>query len=404
MPFKDVVVAGYATAVQRVPLARGEKPRSTVGLIGEAVRRALAIAGIDRRAVDALFTHRPPTGDSFMLFGQKLLTELKIAPTSTTAIMNHGAGMISALKYGALLLEARLADYVLCPSGDAAAAWITDPVALNANIEADAHFEAPYRPITPALYGQFAQRFVYERGLTDEDLATVAVAMRAKALRHPEAEMRNRGPLTIEQVVTSPMIASPSRLLHCAPWYRGSRAGAIVLTRAENMPAGPKTYVRAVGEGVTHEHVTGRMGLYGFGPWVDGPNLTTTGAYLAGRQAFKHAELTIDDIDVLETVVPFAFLIPMILEDLGVCERGGAAAYLRAGGLDRAARVPINTNGGMLSFGQSYLNCVMDQMVEALQQLDGTALGDRVDGARRSMVHSHGGVVAAHTVAIFERC
>ncbi len=403
MPFNDVVVAGYATAVQRVPLAPGEKPRSTVGLIGDAVRRALAIAGIDRRAVDALFTHRPPTGDSFMLFGQKLLAELKIAPTSTTAIMNHGAGMISALKYGALLLEARLADYVLCPSGDAAAAWITDPVALNANIEADAHFEAPYRPITPALYGQFAQRFVYERGLTDEDLATVAVAMRAKALRHPEAEMRHRGLLTIEQVIASPMIASPSRLLHCAPWYRGSRAGAIVLTRAENMPAGPKTYVRAVGEGVTHEHVTGRMGLYGFGPWADGPNLTTTGAHLAGRQAFKHAELTIDDIDVLETVVPFAFLIPMILEDLGVCERGGAGAYLRAGGLDRAARVPINTNGGMLSFGQSYLNCVMDQMVEALQQLDGTALGDRVDGARRSMVHSHGGVVAAHTVAIFER-
>ncbi len=124
---------------------------------------------------------------------------------------------------------------------------------------------------------------------------------------------------------------------------------------------------------------------------------------LAGRQALTFAGLSIDEIDVLETVVPFAFLIPMILEDLGVCARGEVANYLREGGLDRAARVPINTNGGMLSFGQSFLNCVMDQLLEGLQQLDGTALGDRVAGAKRAMVHSHGGVIAAHTVAIFER-
>jgi acetyl-CoA acetyltransferase len=404
MPFENVVVASYGTAAQQTPLREGEEARSTIGLIGDAARDAFTKAGIDRRQIDALFTHRPPMGDSILLLGQKVLAELKIAPTSTTAIMNHGAGMISGLKYGALLLEAGLADYVLCASGDAGAAAADNPVAMNANVEADAHFEAPYDPITPSLYGQFAQRYLYERGLTDEDLAIVAVAMREKALRHPEAEMRKRGPLTIEQVVASPMIASPNRLLHCAPWHRASRAGSIILTRAENMAAGPKTYLRAVGECVTHEHVSGRMGLYGFEPWQDGPNLTITGAYQAGRQALAFAGLTIDDIDVIETVVPFAFLIPMVLEDLGVCERGTVADYLRGGGLDRAARVPINTNGGMLSFGQSFLNCVMDQLLEGLQQLDGTALGDKIEGARKCLVHSHGGMIAAHTVAIFERC
>jgi acetyl-CoA acetyltransferase len=403
MPFNNVVVAGYASAVQKVPLAEGEEALSTVGIVCKAVREALRRAGIDRRQIDALFTHRPPLGDSFLLFGQKLVAELKIAPTATTSFMNHGAGMISSLKYGSLLIEAGLADYVLCPSGDAAATAVTDPVALNANVEADAHFEAPYDPITPALYGQFGQRFVHERGLTDEDLAMVAVAMRAKAIQHPEAAMRDRGPLTIDQVIASPMIASPSRLLHCAPWYPHSRGGAIILTRAENLPEGPKTYVRAVGDGVTHEHISGRMGLYGFGPWSDGPNLTTTGACLAARQALEFAGLSIDNMDVIETAVPFAFLVGMVIEDLGLCERGGIAEYLRAGGLDRSARVPINTNGGMLSFGQSYLNCVMDQMIEALQQLDGTALGETVPGAKRALVHSHGGCNAAHSAVIFER-
>jgi len=403
MAFRNVAVASYAMVTQHMPLADGDVAKSTVAIISDAVRLALARAGIERRQIDALFTHRPPMGDAFMLFGQKLLAELKIAPSSTTAIMNHGAGMLSCLKYGALLLEAGLADYVLCPSGDAGAALPVDAVAYNATIESDAHFEAPYDPITPSLYGQFAQRFVYERELSEEDLATVSVSMRARAIDHPEAQMRSRGPLTIEQVIASPMIASPSRLLHCAPWYRHSRAGAIILTRAENLPAGPKIFLRSVGECVTHEHVTGRMGLYGFGPWKDGPNLTTTGAHLAGKQALSFAGLGIEDIDVLETVVPFAFAIPMILEDLGVIEKGGSREFLRQGGLDAKGKLAFNTNGGMLSFGQSFLNCVMDQAVEALQQLDGTALGRQADNPSIAMVHSHGGVLAGHTVAIFER-
>jgi len=145
------------------------------------------------------------------------------------------------------------------------------------------------------------------------------------------------------------------------------------------------------------------MGLYGFGPWKEGPSLTTTGAYLAGRQALDFAGRSIGDVDVLETVVPFAFLIPMILEELGVCERGGSPEYLRQGGLDAEAAQGFNTNGGMLSFGQSFLNCVMDQAIEALQQLDGTAKGRKKAGPKIAMVHSHGGVMAANTVAIFER-
>jgi acetyl-CoA acetyltransferase len=403
MPFENVVIAGYGSTVQRLPLADGEKPKSTIALIADAIRAALADAGVEHNQVDALFTHRPPSGDSFMLFGQKLVAEMKIAPTSTTAIMNHGAGMLSALKYGALLLEAHLADCVLCPSGDAAATWITDPVAVNASIEADAHFEAPYHPITPALYGQIAQRFMYERQLTDEDLAIVAVAMREAALEHPEAEMRRKGPLTVDQVIASPMIASPSRLLHCAPWYRGARAGAVVLTRAEDARADKRIHLRAVGEAVTHEHISGRMGLNPVGPWTDGPNLSVTGALIAARQAFTFAGMTINDIDVAETVVPFAFLIPMMLENLGICEIGGSREYLRAGGIAQKGPLPFNTNGGMLSFGQAHLNCVMDQLIEALQQLDGTALGRQVDDARTALVHSHGGVLAGNTVAILQR-
>lgn len=375
-----------------------------MALVSDAVRAALAASGVERERIDAVLTHRPPAGDNFLLFSQKLVAELKIVPTSTTSIMNHGAGMLSAIKYGALLLEAGLADCVLCPSGDAVSVWVEDVVAMNANIEADAHFEAPYDPITPALYAQIGQRFVHERGLTDTDLALVAVAMRERALEHPEAEMRNKGPLTVEQVIASPMIASPSRLLHCAPWYRGGRAGAVVLMRADDAPAGPRTYLRAVGEAVTHEHISGRMGLNPVGPWEERPNLTASGARIAARQALSFSGLIIDDIDVAETAVPFAFLIPLMLEDLGICEPGGSREFIRGGGLGPAEPLAFNTNGGMLSFGQAALNCAMDQLIEALQQLDRTALGRcPATPPRTALVHAHGGVIAANTVAVLER-
>jgi acetyl-CoA acetyltransferase len=130
-----------------------------------------------------------------------------------------------------------------------------------------------------------------------------------------------------------------------------------------------------------------------------------TGAYPAAQQAYEFAGFGIDDVDVVATPVPFAFLVMMILEDLGLCERGGAPGFVASGAL-RAAGAPgapaINTNGGSLSFGQSYLNCVMDQLLEVVQQLDGSARGRQVDGARRGLVHSHGGVMAAHTVALLE--
>lgn len=405
MPFDDIVIAGYGTAVQNLPLADGEARRSTFNLINEAIRGAITAAGIERHQIDAILTHRPAAGDSFMLFGQKLVAELKIAPSSTTAIMNHGAGMLSALKYGALLLERGLANYVLCASGDAAGVWLDDNVAVNANIEADAHFEAPYRPITPALYAQFGQRFVHEYGVTEEDLARVCVDLRHNALHHPEAQMRERGELTIEQVIASPMIASPNRLFHCAPWYKGGRAGAIILCRRPDSanPSDDHVYIRSVGESVTHEHVSGRFGLR-FGPWKDGPNLTVTGAYPAARQAYEFAGYGIDDIDVVLTPAPFAFLVMMILEDLGLCGRGESAEYVRGGSLRVGGSGPaIASNGGSLSFGQSALNGVMDHLLEGVQQLDGTALGFQALRPSRALIHSHGGCLASHTVALLER-
>ncbi|MGH3759328.1 thiolase family protein [Actinophytocola sp.] len=405
MPFEDIVVAGYAAAAQTLPLAPDERPKSTLGLVNEAIGGAVDMAGVDRRRIDAVITHRPPSADHVLQFNQKIVEELKIAPTSTTSITNHGAGMLSGFKYGALLLERGLADYVLLASGDAGALWIHDEAGQNANLESDTHFEAPYKPITPALYAQVGQRYLYERKIGEEALAHIAVENRKWALRHPDATMRHKGELTKQQVLESPMIASPSRLLHCAPFYKGGRAGAVVLARAADVPwtGRPAILVRSVGECVTHEYISGRMGLYGFGPWADGPNLTVTAAALAARQAYEFGEISAADLDIVNTPLPFAFAILMVLEELELCPPGQVADWVLGGGIDFDGGLPFNTHGGSLSFGQSHLNCIMDCVIESLEQLDGVAKGRQVEDPRTALVHSHGGVLAAHTVAIFER-
>jgi acetyl-CoA acetyltransferase len=126
------------------------------------------------------------------------------------------------------------------------------------------------------------------------------------------------------------------------------------------------------------------------------PNLTTTGAMPASKQAYAMAGFGPAELDVVETMVPFTFLNMMVLEDLGFCEKGDGKNFVGGGGIDFDGGIPFNTNGGYLSFGQAPNG--MHMAIEALQQLRGEALGRQVDDAHRALVHFHGGPAAAHSV------
>jgi acetyl-CoA acetyltransferase len=376
-----------------------DQPRiSSLELQLHACQRAMAAAGIDRRDVGAVFTGRAPMSFTAMEWNMRIITELKIVPKLSSEITVHGAGVLATWQYAAMAVANGLVEYALCCSGCMGRRWV-DLVKVNAGVESDLQFEMPYGPTTPSLYALWAQRYMHEFGVQPADTAPIAVENRRWALAHPDAAMRRKGLITVEDVLASPLIASPLRLLDCSSWYTGGGVGsAVVITSAERArDADRPVYISGFGQCTTHEWVTDRLGLFGIEPSVE-PNLVTTGAKVAAGDAYALAGMTPEDVDLVETSAPFTFLNMIMLEDLGFCEKGEGKDFVAGGGIAFDGGLPFNTNGGYLSFGQAANG--MHMALEAVQQLRLEARGRQVPDPRHALVHFHGGPNAAHSVIL----
>lgn len=358
---------------------------------------AIKAAGIEKKQVGAVFTCRAPMGYTALQWNMRIVQELKIVPNLSTEITVHGAGVLASFSYAAMAVQSGVIDYALCCSGCTGSLW-TDLVKVNASIEADLQFEAPYGPTTPSLYAQWAQRYMHDFKVKPEDLAIIAVENRKWALQHPKAAMREKGPITVADVVNSKMLAAPIHLLDSSTWFKGGFGGAVVITRADKAKKKQKPiYISGFGQGHTHEWLTERLSLSGIEPAMK-PNLHTTGAKIAADLTYEMAGLKPKDMSMVETSVPFTFANMMMLEDLGFAKKGKGKDFVRAGGIAYEDGLPFNTNGGYLSFGQAPHG--MHMAIEAIEQLRGEAQGKQVKKAKHALVHFHGGPLATHAVAI----
>lgn len=379
-----------------------DEPKTPLQLGTMAAVEALRNAGISRTEVGALFTGRTPKSYMVLQYNQALLNELKIAPTFSSEVTTHGAGALGTIQLAALALHAGVIDYALCVTNEAGGLWV-DQVSLSGSREGDLQFEVPYGVTTPSMYAQFANRYMHEYGVTPAMCARVAVENRRWALDHPHAAMRHKGPITVEDVLASPMIAAPLRMLDCAPWYPGGIGTAVVLTRAEIARARHEnpTWIAGFGQSTTHEWIAERMGGWGFPPMEHGPDLIGTGAAVASRQAYAMAGVAAKDMDMVQTSVPFSFANLRMLEDLGFCARGEGGAFVESGAVDYDGGLPFNTNGGYLSFGQ--VSQGMHTVNETIGQLWGQAEGRQVDKPSIGLIHGHGGLLACHSVMILSK-
>lgn len=362
-----------------------------------AVQKAMQDAGIDRGQVGAVFTGRAPMGYSAPQWNMKIINELKVVPTLSAEMTVHGAGVLGSLQFATMAVNSGWLDYAVVCSGCTGPLWV-DLVKVNAAVETDLQFEALYGPTTPSLYALWATRYMHDFGITPEQTARVAVENRKWALEHPFAAMREKGEITVEDVLASRPVATPLRLLDCSAWYRGGFGTAMVVTRADRAADHARpVWIAGFGQAVTHEYVTERLLLEAMPPF-DRPNLHTTGAQPAARQAYDMAGWTTQDVDLVETSAPFTFVNTMIMEDLGFCGKGEGGDFVVDGGIDFDGGLPVNTNGGYLSFGQAPNG--MQMAAEAVQQLRGEALGKQVADASRALVHFHGGPMASHSVGL----
>jgi acetyl-CoA C-acetyltransferase len=240
-------------------------------------------------------------------------------------------------------------------------------------------FESVFGPTTPSMYALAARRHMHEYGTTSAQLAAVKVTASQHAQHNPHAMLRN--PVTVEEVLDSPMISDPLHRLDCCVITDGG--GALVVVAPEVAGDLPRRTVKVLGHGESPKLQGTRI------------DLTHTGAVWSGPRAFEEAGVTHGDIDYASIYDSFTITVLETIEDLGFCAKGKGGAFAADGALlapDGA--LPFNTDGGGLCNNHPVNRGGMTKVIEAVRQLRGEASAPvQVPGCDIALVHGTGGSI-----------
>jgi acetyl-CoA acetyltransferase len=370
-----VVGAAETTRMGKIP------DMSVIGLHADAALNALADAGLKPSDIDGVATAgENPTS---------IAHYLGIVPTWVDGTAVGGCSFMLHVRHAAAAIESGYCKTVLITHGESGRSRVGGGGRFGGGGGASlqGQFEAPFGPVgPPTLFTIPVLRYLKTYGLTREDLAWVAVIQREWAAMNPRASYRD--PITVDDVMSSDMIAWPFTKLMCCLVTDGG--GALILTsadRAKDFPRKP-VYVLGTGESVETPMVSQMA------------DFTSSRAFrISSKQAFAEAGVKHADVDHLMIYDAFAHLPLYGLEDLGFCQRGEAAAFIRERNTAPGGKLPLNTNGGGLSYMHSGMYG-MYALQESVRQMRGIAPA-QVPGAKISVAQGIGGMFAAAGTIVF---
>ncbi|MGP3922584.1 thiolase C-terminal domain-containing protein [Streptomyces sp. 8N616] len=325
-------------------------------LHAQAARRALADSGLDRAVLDGFASAGLGT-----LAPVEVAEYLGLRPTWTDSTAVGGATWEVMAAHAADAIVAGHANAVLLVYGSTARADLKAKrrtANLSFGARGPLQFEVPYGHTLIAKYAMASRRHMHEYGTTLEQLAEVAVQARANAAHNPDAMYR--APITVDDVLSGPLIADPFTKLHCC--IRSDGGCAVLLAAEEYVPDTAKAPVWVLGTGTSVSHSA-------MSEWED---FTVSPAAVSGRLAFERAGVRPDDIDLAEIYDAFTYMTLVTLEDLGFCAKGEGGAFVGKGRLLRDGDLPVNTDGGGLSACHPGMRGLF-LLVEAVRQLRGEA-------------------------------
>jgi acetyl-CoA acetyltransferase len=357
----------------------GEAPGYTaMELAAEAGRLAVEDAGLKLSDIDGLFICLP----NDFLSGLSLSEYYGIQPRMTNNSRTGGSAFLTHAEWAMLALDAGLIDYALICYGSNQRTGAGKLVSA----QAPSAFEFPYRPNNPvASYALAASRHMHQFGTTSEQLASVAVSARQWANRNPEAF--RQGPLAIEDVLATRLVADPLHVADCCLVTDG--AAAVVMTRADRAADLRKTAVSLLGAASATWH----------SEIAQLADLTVTAASESGQRAFAQAGLRPADIDVVNLYDAFTINTILFLEDLGFCPKGEGGRFVESGAIAPGGSLPVNTNGGGLSFCHPGMYGLFT-LVESIRQLRGEAGDRQIKGASMALAHGNGGTLSSQATCI----
>jgi acetyl-CoA acetyltransferase len=383
-PSTDRTLRGRAAIVGVADAASptGELELSGRALEGAMIREALDDAGLTIGDVDGVCYAGMATG---------LAEYLGVHPRFIDGTMVGGSSYQLHVEHAAAAITAGLCDvvvsvYASTPRSDRKRG---QPQQFGPQPGPNPMFEweMPYGLRLPmGAYALAASAHMARFGTTSEQLAQIAVSTRQWAGLNPWA--RYRDPITIDDVLASPMVSSPLHLLDCCLVTDG--AGAFVMTSAERARdlARPPVYVLGAATCGDHQMIS-QM-----------PDLTTTAGAISGPAAFAMAGVGPAEVDLLMGYDSFTITALLHLEDLGFCAKGDGGAFVADGRLGPGGSFPMNTNGGGLSYTHPGMYG-MFLIAEAVRQLRGEAGDRQLDGPEIAVAHGSGGVLSTMGTLVF---
>jgi acetyl-CoA acetyltransferase len=347
--------------------------KSQLALHLEAITNAVRDAGLKITDVDGIFTagqHSPA------LLGEAL----GITPRYVDGTSVGGCSFMILVEHAVAALHHHLCNVAVVSHGESGRSGVG--VTRTRDTSISGQYEIPYGfGAAPTYFGLITTRHMHEYGTTLEQWAQVAVSTRAWAALNPKAMYRD--PLTIEEVLNSRPICYPFNILNiCLVTDAG---GAVVLTRADRAQdcAKKPVYVRGTGEGTEHVSVTQMKGL----PLSEATRIS-------GQRAFAMAGVTHSDFDHIMLYDAFTSGPPIMLESLGFAKPGEGVHFFANGKSTPGGSLPINTNGGGLSYTHSGMYGVFP-ILEATRQQRGECGARQVPNAKLSLVNGMGGMLSA---------
>ena len=363
-----IVGAAESTRIGAVP------DMAQIMLHADAALNAMADAGLKPADIDGVACVGP-------MMPQQIAHYLGITPKWVDGTGVGGCSFMLHVRHAAAAIHAGYCKTVLITHGESGKSRVNGTPRPAEPQSLTGQFEAPFGPMgPPTLFPIPVLRYMKTYGVTHEQMAQVAVVQREWAAKNPRAAFKD--PITIDDVLNSKMIAYPFRLLQCCLVTDGG--GALILTssdRVKDFPTKP-CYILGSGESVETTMVSQME------------DFTSSRAFrVAGPEAFRMAGIKHADVDHLMIYDAFAHLPMYGLEDLGFVKRGEAKDFIWERNTAPGGKLPINTNGGGLSYTHTGMYG-MFALQESVRQVRGTASA-QVPNVKISVAHGVGGMFSA---------
>ncbi len=380
-----VAVSGYSIIKpSRGRKDKGEEAYSTEQYQALALSKLLENTGLERKDLESMrygVGLNRPMWPHAMIWSSEVMANLGLSPGLTFVSDHGGAAAFFSMVQAYLSIASGKFDHFLLIGADTPMipAPMQSPHRPERTWRYEINYEMPIGMIGPLSEGALImKRHMHQYGTTEEQLAKVAIASRNHAILNPNGYLKK--PLTEEEYLKSPMIATPMRVMDAVIPVNGGYAMLISSEDAAKRITDKPVFIKGFETALNTEAKN------------DLRDITDMKMKGATDSALSQAGISRKDVDFLQVYDDFTIITLMQLEALGFAEPGKGGHFIDNNDISYNGNLPVNTGGGQLSGGQAGTAGGFSLFSEAIQQLRGEAEGRQVKDCRNGLITGLGGL------------